>query len=154
MLNSTEDGITSVWQLDAPSCHFAAVISSWSNPLSHKCPTHWSGGIQKWAWSEVQTEQLTVTGCVRLQLQYTKEETRGTTQTYTAKSYEWSLRGGCACMVKVSKFSSQIPLPQTTRRDEPQCRGTICNIFEVQMKAFSKVPLTFWETVCFHLKST
>ena len=37
-------------------------------------------------------------------------------------------------MVKVGEFSSQIPLPQTTGRDEPQCRGTICDVFEVRTK--------------------
>ena len=32
---------------------------------------------------------------------------------------------GRAGVVKVGKFSSQIPLSQTTGRDEPQCSGTI-----------------------------
>ena len=43
-----------------------------------------------------------------------------------------------AGMVKVCKFFSQILHPQTTGKDEPQCRGTIHNVFEVQTKAFSK----------------
>jgi len=49
-----------------------------------------------------------------------------------------SLRSGHADMAKVGEFSSQIPLPQTTGRDEPQCRGTIRNFFEVRTKAFSE----------------
>ena len=92
----------------------------------------------KWAWSEVQMEQLAVAACARLQPQNTEDESRGTTQTCTAKSYEKSLRSGLADVVKVGKFSSQIPLPQTTGRDKLRCRGTIRNVFEVRTKAFSK----------------
>ena len=66
---------------------------------------------------------------VRLQLQNTKDESRGTTQTSTARSNERSLRVGRARVVKVREFSSQIPLPQTTGREERQRRGTILNIF-------------------------
>ena len=33
---------------------------------------------------------------------------------------------------------SQFQAKFTTRRDEPQCRGTICNAFEVRTKGFSK----------------
>ena len=66
---------------------------------------------------------------VRLQLQNTKDESRGTTQTSTAINNERSLRVGRARVVKVREFSSQIPLPQTTGREERQRRGTILNIF-------------------------
>ena len=76
--------------------------------------------------------------CVRLQRQNTEDKSRGTTQTCTVKSYERSLRNGHADMAKFGEFSSQIPLPQTTGRDEPQCRGTIRNVFKVQTKAFSE----------------
>ena len=58
-------------------------------------------------------------------------KSRGTIQT---RSNETSLRSSRAGVVKVSEFSSEIPPPQTTRRDEPQCRGTICNVFEVLFK--------------------
>ena len=34
-LNSTEDGLTNVWQLDAPLRRFAALISSWSRKGTH-----------------------------------------------------------------------------------------------------------------------
>ena len=69
-------------------------------------------------------------GCVvRLQLQNTKDESRGTTQTSTVRSNERSLRVGRARVVKVREFSSQIPLPQTTGREERQRRRTILNIF-------------------------
>ena len=59
----------------------------------------------------------------------------GTTQT---RNNERSLRSSRAGVVKVSEFSSEILPPQTTSRDEPQCRGTIRNVFEVQTKACSK----------------
>ena len=88
----------------------------------------WGGDVRKWVWSDVQTEQRAVVACVRLQLQNTKDELRGTTQTCKMKSYERSLRSGRAG-VKVGEFSSQILLPQTIGRDETQCRGTIHNIF-------------------------
>ena len=94
--------------------------------------------MQKWAWSEIQMEQLAVAMCVRLQPQNTEDESRGTTQTCTAKSYEKSLRSDLADVVKVGKFSSQILLHQTIRRDKLRCRGTIRNVFEVRTKAFSK----------------
>ena len=67
-------------------------------------------------------------------------KSRGTTQT---RSNESSLRSSCAGVVKVSEFSSEIPPPQTTGRDEPQCRWTICNIFEVKTKACSKTASKF-----------
>ena len=89
---------------------------------------------------------------VRLQLQNTEDESRGTTQTCTTKSYEKSLRSSCAGVVKVGEFSSQILLLQTTRRDEPQCRGTILNIFEVRTKAFSKSTSHFLRNSLFLLK--
>ena len=60
-------------------------------------------------WSDVQVEQLTVAACVWLQLKNTEDESRGT----TANSNERSLRSGHAGMVKVGKFSIQIPLLQT-----------------------------------------
>ena len=60
--------------------------------------------------------------CVRLQLQNTEDESRGMTQTCTARSNERSLRSGCASMVKVREFSSQIPLSQATGREEGQCK--------------------------------
>ena len=94
-------------------------------------------------WSEVQTKQLTVAICVRLQLQNMEDESRGTTQTCTARSNDMSLKSGRAHMVKVCEFSSQILLPQTTGRDKPQCRGTICNIFELWTKAFFERYLYF-----------
>ena len=72
---------------------------------------------------------LSVAAYVRLQLQNMKDELRGTTQSSTARSNERSLRVGRARMVKVREFSSQIPLPQTTGREEWQRRGTILNIF-------------------------
>ena len=59
--------------------------------------------------------------CVRLQPQNTKDELRGTTQVCTTKNNEASLRSGRAGMVKVSEFSSQILLPQTTGRTN--CNG-------------------------------
>ena len=95
-------------------------------------------GIRKWAWSAVQMDQLSVATYVRLQLQNTKDESRATTQTCTARSNERSLRIGRARVVKVREFSSQIPLPQTTGWKEQQCRETIRNIFEVRTKPFSK----------------
>ena len=104
---------------------------------------------RKWAWSEVQMEQLAVAACVRLHPQNMEDESRGTTQTCTARSNERSLRSSRSHLVKVREFSSQIPLSQTTGRDEPQCRGTIGNL----TKAFSNLSL-FWETVCFSLSST
>ena len=73
-----------------------------------------------------------------IQPQNTKDRSIGTTQTGTVKSNERSLKNGRAGVVKVSEFLSQILLPQTTGRDEPQCRRTICNIFEVRMNVFSK----------------
>ena len=96
------------------------------------------GGIRKWAWSEVKTAQFAVAGCVRLQPQNTEDKSRGTTETYTVKSFERSLRSGHTGLVKVSEFSSQIRLLQTNGRDEPKCRGTIRNIFKIRTKAFSK----------------
>ena len=81
--------------------------------------------MQKWAWSEVQMKQLAVAECVRLQQQNTEDESRGTTQTCTVKSYERSLRSGHEGMLKVSEFSSQTLLLQIIRRNESQCRGTI-----------------------------
>ena len=60
------------------------------------------GQISKWAWSEVQTAQLMVSACVRLQLQNMEDKSRGTTQTCTAKSNEGPLRSGCAGVVKVT----------------------------------------------------
>ena len=82
----------------------------------------------------------------------TKHESRGMTQTCTVRSNDRSLRSGCARVVKVCEFSSQIPLPQTTRKDQLQCRGTIHNIFEVWMKVFEKYLLLF-EKPCFSLNS-
>ena len=67
-------------------------------------------------------------------------------------SYERSLRSSCAGVVKVGEFSSQIPLPQTTGRDEPQCRGTIRNVFEVRTKAFSESTSHFLRNSLFLLK--
>ena len=55
----------------------------------------------------VQKEQLAVpvVACVRLQPQNTEDESRGTMQTCTAKSYERSPRNGRGAVVKVSEFS-------------------------------------------------
>ena len=77
----------------------------------------------------------------------TEDESRCMTQTWTAKSYERSLRSSHAGVVKFGEFSSQIQLPQTTGRDKLQCRGTIRNIFKVRTKAFSKVDLTEKQSV-------
>ena len=54
----------------------------------------------------VQAEQLAVAACVRLQPQNMEVESRGTTQTCTAKSYERSLRSGRAGMVNKGKSFS------------------------------------------------
>jgi len=85
--------------------------------------------------------QNSTTRSVRLQPQNMEDESRDMTQTGKMKSNECSLRSGCAGMVKVSEFSSQIPLLQTTRRDKPQCRGTICNVFRSGRRLFRKVLL-------------
>ena len=101
-----------------------------------------------WWWSVVQTLQWL---CVRLQPENTEDESRGTTQACTAKSCERSLRSGLTGVVKFGEFSSQIPLPQTTGRDEPQCRGTICNVFKVWTKAFLKSTSYFLRNSLFSL---
>ena len=49
-------------------------------------------------------DQLSVAAYIRLQLQKTKDESRGTTQTCTARSNERSLRIGRARVVKVRKI--------------------------------------------------
>ena len=95
--------------------------------------------VALWVWSDVQVEQLAVAACVWLQLQNMEDELRGT----TANSNERSLRSGRAGMVKVGEFSIQIPLLQTTGRDKPHCRETICNVIDVQMKAFLEKLLTY-----------
>ena len=56
--------------------------------------------------------------CIRIQLQNTEDELRGTTESCTARNNEKSLGSSHACMVKVSKFSVQILLQQTTGRDK------------------------------------
>ena len=109
------------------------------------------GGIRKWAWSEVQTEQLQWLR-VRLQPQNTEDESRGMTKTCTAKSCERSLRSGLAGVVKVGEFSSQILLLQTTGRNELQCRGTVCDVFEVRTKTFQKRTSHFLRNSLFSLK--
>ena len=48
--------------------------------------------------------------CIRIQLQNSEDELRGTTESCTARNNEKSLGSGHACMVKVSEFSIQIPL--------------------------------------------
>ena len=68
-------------------------------------------------WSEGQTEQLAVAACVRLQSQNTEDESRGTIQTCTAKSYERSLRSGRAGVVKVTEFSSQLNSASANNRE-------------------------------------
>ena len=90
--------------------------------------------------------------CVRLQPQNMEDESIGMTQIYTAQSYERSLRSSHAGVVKVSQLSSQIPFPQTTRRDKPQCRGTISNVFEVRMKTFLKSTSHYLQNSPFLLK--
>ena len=45
--------------------------------------------------------QLLVAAYIRLQPQNMKDESRGTTQTCSARNDERSLRGGCSCVVKV-----------------------------------------------------
>ena len=72
---------------------------------------------------------LSVAAYVRLQLQNMADELRSTTQTCTARTDERSLKSGCARVVKVRKFSSQIMLLQTTGLEEQQRRGTNCSIF-------------------------
>ena len=64
-------------------------------------------------------EQLVVAVCVRLQPQNMEDKSSGTTETCTVKRY---VRSGRAGVVKVSEFSSQIPLPQTTGKNKPQYR--------------------------------
>ena len=86
--------------------------------------------------SALEMGQLSVAAYIRLQLQNTKDESRGTTQTCTTRSNERFLRSGHACVVQVHEFFSQIPLPQTIGRGDQQCRETIRNIFEVCMKVF------------------
>ena len=54
--------------------------------------------------------------------------------------------------VVVQAWLNQIPPPQTTGRDEPQCRGTIRNVFEVRTKAFSKSTSYFLRNSLFSLK--
>ena len=99
-----------------------------------------------WAWSAVQMDQLSVAAYVRLQLQNVKDESRGTTQTCTARSNEISLRSSHA------RVANQIPLPQTTRREERQSRGV--TFLRSGQRHFWKVPLAFWEIVRFLLNST
>ena len=96
-------------------------------------------------------EELAVAACVRLQPQNTEDESSGTTQTCTAKSYERRRAG--VVVVNVGKFYSQFPLPQTAGRDEPQCRGTIRNVFEVRTKAFSESTSHVLRNNQFSLKS-
>ena len=92
--------------------------------------------LVEWAWSAVQMDQLVVAACIRLWLQNTKDESRDTRQTCTARS------NSCVRMVKVCDFSSQILFPQRTGREKQQCRWTIRNIFECMSKAsFSSVDL-------------
>ena len=67
-----------------------------------------------------------------------RKMSREARQTWTAKSYERSLRNGRAGVSIVGEFSSQGQLPQTAGRDRPQCRRTIRNVFEVRTKAFSE----------------
>ena len=88
--------------------------------------------------------------CVRLQPQNMKMSQQAR-KTCTAKSYERSLRSGRAGMIKVGKFFGQIPLPQTAGKDEPQCRGTICNVFEFWTKAFLKSTSHFLRNSLFSL---
>ena len=64
-----------------------------------------------------QRSKLTAAACVRLQLQNTEDELRGTTQTYTARSNEKSLRSDSTQVVKVREFSSQILLLQANGRN-------------------------------------
>ena len=52
--------------------------------------------IWKWASSAVQTDQLIVDACVRVQLQITEDESRGMTQICTARSDEQSERNAHA----------------------------------------------------------
>ena len=78
---------------------------------------------------------------------------RGMTQTCTVRSNERSLRKGRACVVKVCEFSSQIPLPQTTGRDELLCGGTIRNIFKGLTRAFLKSTSHFLRSSPFFAKT-
>ena len=96
-------------------------------------------------------DQLSVAAYVRLQLQNMADELRGTTQTCTARSIERSPRSGCACMVKVRKFSSQIPLPQTTRWRNGNVERQFITFLRSEQGHFWRVPLSFWEIVCFLL---
>ena len=52
-----------------------------------------------------------------------EDESRGMSQTCTARSNERSLRSGRLHVVKLCEFSSKILFPHATRRGEPQCRG-------------------------------
>ena len=103
---------------------------------------------QKWAWSDVQTEQLAVAACVRLN---TEDESRGTVQPYTVRSNERSLRRSCSHVV--SKF---VNFPAKFRfRKQPGGTNHNAEILfsRAWQRHFQKLPLTFWETVCFLLNS-
>ena len=82
------------------------------------------------------------------------DELRGTTQTWTVRSIERSLRSGCARVVRVCEFSTQILLPQATRWEEWQWRGTICNIFEVRTEVFLKSTSCFLRNSLFSANMT
>ena len=65
-------------------------------------------------------KQLTVAVCVRPQLQNMEGESRGMTQTCTAKSNERSLRSSRVHVVKVCEFPAKF-------RFRKQPRGMNCN---------------------------
>ena len=71
----------------------------------------------------VKMDQFSVAVYVKLQLQNMEDESRGMTQTCTARSNEISPRSGRAHKVKVHKFSSQVLLPQTTVREKGNAEG-------------------------------
>ena len=75
------------------------------------------GMIQQSRWTN-----LAVAASIKLQLQNSKKESRGMTQTCTVKSEEEPQGCSHTHMVKAREFSSQIPLPQTSGREERQGR--------------------------------
>ena len=98
-------------------------------------------------WSAVQMVQLTVAVCVMLRLLNTEDELRGMTQTCTARSDEWSQRSShCTHGQSLQIFQSN-SASTNNRKDERQCRWTICNICECMAKLFLKSTSLFCETL-------
>ena len=99
--------------------------------------------------SEVQTEQLAVTACVRPQTQNTDDKSRGMTKTCTAKSYEISLRSSHAGVVKVREFLTKFRFSKQSGGTNYNAEGQFVTFSRSGRRLFQKAPLTFWEKVCF-----